>query len=191
MNAVQRFGNWAVYQFAGGPDDRLLDQIQLPELGTMPMDRPIVHAVLLITRAVAGLLLLAAVIALGRRGDAVSLGFVLGLGSVATLVLSPVARGHYFLLYVPAIVFGGLWMREQWGDSLSLRFASIPMLLAVAHYVALNQAGRIGLLGIGTAVWFFAACALAVADAVRERRANHQVTPGIVRRGDSRDRAAA
>ncbi|MGE5192756.1 MAG: hypothetical protein ACM3U2_09650, partial [Deltaproteobacteria bacterium] len=173
-NAVQRFGNWAAFEFAGGPDDRLLDQVRLPELGTMPMDRPLVHTLTLAARGVAGLMLLAAVVALGRRGDRVSLGFVLGLGCVATFVVSPVARGHYFLLYVPAVLFGGLWMRQGWSEKSALRFAAIPMLLCLAHYLALNYAGRIGLLGIGTALWFFAACGIVMADAVRCRHVGRQ-----------------
>ncbi len=173
-NAVQRFGNWAAFEFAGGPDDRLLDQVRLPELGTMPMDRPVVHTLLWAARGVAGLMLLAAVIGLGRCGDRVSLGFALGLGCVATFVVSPVARGHYFLLYVPAVLFGGLWLRQRWSEKSVLRFAAIPLLLCLAHYLALDYAGRVGLLGIGTGLWFLAACAIVAAEAMRGRRAGRQ-----------------
>jgi hypothetical protein len=187
-NAVQRVGNWAAFKFAGGPDDQLLDEVRLPELGTMPMDRPLVHSLLMAARGTAGVILLAAVIGLGRRGDRAALGFALGLGCVATFVVSPVARGHYFLLYVPALLFGGLWLRQRWGERQVLRFAAIPMLLCLAHYLALNHAGRIGLLGIGTALWFFTACAVVV-ETVRGRRARHeedvpvvQGVPGIERR---------
>jgi hypothetical protein len=191
-NAVQRFGNWVAYKFAGGPDDRLLDQIQLPELGTMPMDRPIVHQLLVALRGVAGLMLLAAVIALGRRGDGVSLGFALGLGCVATFVASPVARGHYFLLFVPAVLFGGLWMRARGSGKAAIRFAAIPMLLCLSHYLALNYAGRIGLLGIGTSLWYFAACAIVVADAARGQRVKElEVMPVAGRTHEPTHRAAA
>jgi hypothetical protein len=169
-NAVQRFGNWAAFKFAGGPDDRLLDQVRLPELGTMPMDQPLIHSLLLAARGLAGLMLLTAVIALGRRGDPIALGFALGLGCVATFVVAPVARGHYFLLYVPALLFGGLWLRQCSGEKPAFRFAAIPMLLCLVHYLALNHAGRIGLLGLGTALWFFAACGVVVAEAVRGGR---------------------
>jgi hypothetical protein len=191
-NAVQRFGNWAAFEFAGGPDDRLLDQVRLPELGTMPMDRPVVHVVLLGVRGLAGLALLAAVVALGRRGDRASLGFVLGMGCAATLVVSPVARGHYFLLYLPAVLFGGLWMRRQRSERAALYFAGIPMVLCLIHYTALNVAGRIGLLGIGTALWFFAACATVLVDAARSARMQRQddVLPDV-RLQHSRGREAA
>jgi hypothetical protein len=191
-NAIQRFGNWAAFEFAGGPDDRLLDQVRLPELGTMPMDRPAVHAALLGARGLAGLALLAAVVVLGCRGDHLSLGFVLGLGCVATLVVSPVARGHYFLLYLPAILFGGLWMRRQYGERSALYFAGPPMVLCLVHYAALNVAGRIGILGIGTGLWFLAACAVVVLDATRGGQIQRQddVPPHFDVREDHR-RAAA
>jgi hypothetical protein len=33
----------------------------------------------------------------------------------------------------------------------------MPAALVLAHYAAINQAGRIGLLGLGTALWFTSA----------------------------------
>jgi hypothetical protein len=167
-NAVARFGNWAAYEFAGGPDDRLVDR-GAADLGMMPMDQPAVHTALLGIRGVAALVLVAAVVALGRYGDRVSLGFAFGLACVATFIVSPVARGHYFMLYVPAILFGGLWMYEHRSARSALRFATVPALLCLAHYLALNHAGRIGLLGIGTSLWFFAACAIVLIEAARAR----------------------
>jgi hypothetical protein len=169
-NAVQRFGNWAAFQFAGGPDDRLIDH-DAAALGMMPMDQPVVHSSLLAARVVAALILLATVMVLGRRGDRVSLGLVLGLSCVATFIVSPVARGHYFMLYLPAVIYGGLWMRERRSEKSALWFAAVPMLLCLAHYLALRSAGRIGLLGIGTTLWFFVACGFVLQDAWRRRSA--------------------
>jgi hypothetical protein len=165
-NAVQRFGNWAAFEFAGGPDDRLIDH-DAAAPGAMPMDRPLVHRLLLAARGIAALVLLAAVVALGRRGDHLSLGLGLGLSCVATFVVSPVARGHYFLLYLPAVIYGGLWMRERRSEKSALWFAAVPMLLCLVHYLALRSAGRIGLLGIGTTVWFFYACGFVMRDVWR------------------------
>lgn len=176
-NAVHRFGNWAAYQFGKGPDDRLVDT-GAPELGTMPMDRPWVNAILLAARGIAAVVVLCAVVALGYRGDKVSLGFALGLGCVATFVVSPVARGHYFLLYLPAVLYGGLWMRERRSEKSAVIFAAFPMLLCLVHYVALKSAGRIGVLGIGTAVWFFGACGIVLADTLRSRRAGRTRAAG-------------
>ncbi len=172
-NAVARFGNWAAFEFAGGPDDRLVDS-DAATLGTMPMDRPLVHKLLLLARGVAGIVLLAAVVVLGRRGDHVSLGFVLGLSCVATFIVSPVARGHYFLLFLPAVIYGGLWMRERRPERWALWIAAVPMLLCLTHYLALKYAGRIGLLGIGTTLWFFVACGFVLRDAWRRARADQK-----------------
>jgi hypothetical protein len=191
-NAVQRCGNWVAYQCAGGPDDRLLDQIHVPEMGSMPMDRPVVHTALLAVRGAAGLLLLAAAVALGLAGDRLSLGFILGLGCVASLVFSPVARGHYFVLFLPAVLFGGLWMRGRWNEKAALWFAAIPMLLCLTHYLALCYAGRIGLLGIGTALWFLCVCVCVAADALRGTRADQaEEEPVTCGTRETKGRAAA
>lgn len=168
-NSVYRFGNWASFQFADGPDDRLVDS-NAPPLGTMPMDHPLVHHLLLAARALAALLLVVAVVLLGRQGDRLSLGFALGLACVATLVVSPVARGHYFLLWLPAVLFGGLWVGERISTRAAFAMASGPALLCLIHYAALSFAGRIGLLGIGTALWFGAACGIVLVELIRPLR---------------------
>src|SRR5262249_1164453 len=162
--------------------DRLLDQVTLPEIGTMPMDQPAVHRALLVVRGAAGLMLLAATAVLSMRGDRLSLGVVLGLGCVATFVLSPVARGPYFVLFLRAVLFGGLWMRRMHGERTALLFAGVPMVLCLAHYLALPVTGRIGLLGIGTAVWFCAGCIAVMADALPRRRCG-EGGPGLVSEG--------
>jgi 4-hydroxybenzoate polyprenyltransferase len=41
----------------------------------------------------------------------------------------------------------------------AIRAAVIPAVLVVLHYGLLKYAGRIGVLGIGTTIWYFAACA--------------------------------
>jgi hypothetical protein len=169
-NAVSRFGNWAAFQFAGGPDDRSVDR-GAAELGTMPMDRPGVQVALIGIRGAAAALLIATVIVLGRRSDRISLAFAFGLACVATFIVSPVARGHYFMLYIPAILFGGLWMLECRSPRSAVTFAAVPAALCVAHYLALNQAGRVGLLGIGTALWFFTACTTVLFNGIRIRSA--------------------
>src|SRR5262249_17724681 len=103
-----------------------------------------------------------------------------------------VARGHYFLLYLPAVLFGGMWMYRQRGERLAVYFAGVPMFLCLVHYTALNFAGRVGLLGIGTALWFLAACATVLIDAARGGRMQRQDTLlPVVRLRDRRGREAA
>ena len=169
-NAVNRFGNWVGYLAGKGPDDRIIETT-IPEMGTMPMDHWLVDPALLVARAAAGLLLLAAVIGLGRRGDALSLGYAWGLACVATLVVSPVARGHYFILYLPAMLFGGSWMLSHQTQKRAAAMNLTPLVLCVGHYLALNVLGRIGLLGIGTTLWFASSCVLVLAIDHRSAKA--------------------
>ena len=178
-NAVQRFGNWAAFEFAGGPDDRLVDH-NAAALGTMPMDRPLVHSLLLAARA-------------GRRSCcwrqsscwaavATTCRWDWCWGSHAWRRSScrPWRAGIIFCCTLPAVIYGGLWMRERRPEKSALWFAAVPMLLCLVHYLALKYAGRIGVLGIGTTVWFFVAadlCCRRVAaesgsDDVDQRRAS-------------------
>jgi hypothetical protein len=51
-----------------------------------------------------------------------------------------------------------LWLfkigRPRWAWGIAVT----PFILVLSHYVALDYAGRIGLLGLGTTVWYFATC---------------------------------
>ncbi|MBS0267159.1 MAG: DUF2029 domain-containing protein [Planctomycetes bacterium] len=175
-NAIHRFGNWAAFVTGRGPDDRIVDT-EIPEIGKMPMDHWLVARGLQVARGAATLLLLAVMVALGRCGDRLSLGFALGLACVATLVVSPVSRGHYFLLFVPAVMFGGLWMWERCSARAASAIVVIPLTLCVLHYLALNVLGRIGVLGIGTAIWFAAVCSLVLAHVKFSKAVQPQAEP--------------
>ncbi|MBI3863987.1 MAG: DUF2029 domain-containing protein [Planctomycetia bacterium] len=153
-NAAYRFGNWIAYEFAGGPYDALTGK----DHGLMPMDAPPASNLLLGGRCLALVVLLLVAIRAGRSGDPLLWGVALGLSSVATLVVSPVARGHYFVLFLPASLFVPLWFLQRGRHRVAVRAAIIPAALVVAHYTLLDYTGRIGLLGIGTALWYFAVC---------------------------------
>jgi hypothetical protein len=171
-NAVYRGGNWLAHLLAGGPDDRLLDTTDTA-LGSMPMDHPAVDRVVFAFRIAALVALLAVSWRAGRAGDLLSLGSAFGLACVATLVFSPVARGHYFVLLLPAALLIPFSVRRAFASAESARrrvwlAAGVPALLSVLHYVALDFAGRAGALGIGISVWYFALCGLLL----KEPRAN-------------------
>jgi hypothetical protein len=68
-----------------------------------------------------------------------------------------VARGHYFVLFLPAALFVPLWFIKCGAPRRAFRGAVVPALLVVAHYALLEYTGRVGLLGIGTTLWYFAA----------------------------------
>lgn len=157
-NAVYRGGNWVAHCVANGPDDRQVDTTE-HALGSMPMDAPAVERCLLLMR-IAALLALAAVgWRAAGRGDLLSIGSLFGLACVGTLVFSPIARGHYFVFLLPAALFVPLHVTPPGSsERRGLVFALVPAFLSVLHYVALDYAGRVGALGIGIALWYFAAC---------------------------------
>ncbi len=152
-NAAYRFGNWVAYEFAGGPFDAKTGK----DHGLMPMDAPLVSTLLLVVRCLALVVLLLVAIRAGLSASPLLGGVALGLSSVATLVVSPVARGHYFVLFLPAALFVPLWFMQCGQRRRAFRAAVIPALLVVAHYAFLEYTGRVGLLGIGTTIWYFAA----------------------------------
>jgi hypothetical protein len=153
-NAVYRCGNWAAHQFLGGPDDIHMDVTG----AAMPMDAPAVSQVLTAIRIAAVMVLAVVVVSAGRSADPLLQGAAFGMAGVATLVVSPVSRGHYFVLWLPAVVFVPLWFRTIGRPRTALVLSAIPAVLTLAHYALLQYAGRVGLLGLGTAGWYFAAC---------------------------------
>ncbi len=154
-NAVFRFGNWVAFEFAGGPDDRVTGKAN----GVMPMDAPLVSQTLLAVRGLALLALLGVCVRAGRSADPLLWGAALGLACVATFVVSPVARGHYYVLFLPAVLFVPLLLHKGGKHREALQAALVPAVLVAAHYLLLKYAGRIGVLGIGTTLWYFAECA--------------------------------
>jgi hypothetical protein len=159
-NAVCRLGNWAHYAFGGGPNDK----------GTLPdangsrglvMEHPLVAPTLWALRLGEAALLAWMCYRLGRRQDRLGDAAAFGMACAATLVVSAIARGHYFMLLMPAVIFVSTWLNTQRRPRLAIASAMVPVVLVLAHFALLEVAGRVGLLGIGTAVWF-AAVAVAV-----------------------------
>ena len=89
------------------------------------------------------------------------------------MVVSPIARGHYFLLLAPGVLLVPLWLDRRGRGRAGIVMAAIPPVLSVLHYVLLPYAGRVGLLGLGTAAWLMAALVLmARADQAARRMAD-------------------
>ena len=159
VNAVERFGNWNHYYFAAGPDDK--DPTAARRSGqTFFMDAPLVGALLLVARAVAACLLMGVGWRAARSGDALAAAAGFGLACTASLVLAPIARGHYYVLLLPAVMFTSSWLRAQHRHRAAVWMSVIPLALVVAHYAAINVAGRVGVLGIGTTIWYLGACVM-------------------------------
>ncbi len=154
-NATFRFGNWMLARLGAGPDDQLVDREPASQ---MPMDNGVVMGLLLVIRIGALLALLACSVIAAVRRDRLALLAAYGLALVATFIVSPVARGHYFLLWIPGVLFLSLWLARQQQGGIARKFAFWAVGLCAVHYVLLDFAGRIGVLGIGTTIWFFLAC---------------------------------
>jgi hypothetical protein len=121
------------------------------------MESPIAGRALLAARLIEACLLLAVAYRVGRTADRVGQAMVFGLACAATLVLGPIARGHYYVLMLPAVMFLSVWLVEHDRPRLALWAAVAPAVLVWAHFCLMGIAGRIGLLGIGTAIWLAAA----------------------------------
>ncbi len=106
LNAGRHLGNWLAYEFAGGSDDRLRVPDGEP---AHVMDAPLVGGLLTAVRlaivALAGLLTWHC----GLRRDRLTLAAAFGLACVATLIVSPISRAHYYLLLLPAVLLLPLW----------------------------------------------------------------------------------
>ncbi len=107
-NALYRLGNFGAYLLAGGPEDPLVDDSNPPP---RMMDSPSVDKCLLFVRITLLLAMLLVGVRLGiHHQTALSQAAGFGLACTALLVVSPVARNHYFLLLAPAVLFLPLWL---------------------------------------------------------------------------------
>jgi hypothetical protein len=155
-NATHRLGNWIHYYFAGGPDDEGPRQLGKGGPGLI-MDTPRVDAVLQGVRLLAtGLLLVVGYRT--SRADIVGQAAGFGLAGVATLVIIPIARAHYFVALLPGVMFLCLWLVRQRRPRWALFFAIVPGVLILAQYILLDVAGRVGFLGLGITLWYFGGC---------------------------------
>ena len=158
QNAAYRLGNFGSHVFAGGPDDRLVENFDAPK---MAMDSPAADRFLFVSRAMLGLALLALGVRLAREpGNKLNMATGFALACVTMLAVSPVARAHYFLLLAPALLLVPLWLDRHSQPRAGVIMAAIPPVLSILHYVLLPYGGRIGLLGFGTAAWLMAAMVL-------------------------------
>jgi len=181
-NAAYRLGNFGAHVLGGGPDDRLVENFDSPK---MAMDSPAVEKVLLASQAILALALLALGVRLARGdGNRLNLAVGFALACAAMLVVSPVARGHYFLLLAPAVLLVPLWLERCGRPRAGLVLAAIPPAFSVLHYVFLPYAGRVGLLGMGTTAWLMATLVVMARTDRQRHAACLQASPNVVARLD-------
>jgi hypothetical protein len=155
-NAVHRFGNWA----AGQPEplSGALPVLSFSSAPEWPMDVPIVGLLLLAVRGGVGCLLLAVGYRTARADDPLGQAVGFSLAYIATLIVCQIARGHYFVIWLPTVMFTSTWLLRQSRPRLAAWHAITPAALVLVHYLFLGWAGNIGLLGLGTAAWYISAC---------------------------------
>ncbi len=157
VNSVRHLGNWIAEEVAGGGDSL---RPAGPHDPPHAMDSALVNRLLLGARlAVLALAALSAVWA-GRRRDPFSSATLFALALVATLVVSPVARTHYFLLVAPAVLLVPWSLHRAGKTRLAWWMAWTPTALVVPQYLWPWAAGRAGWLGIGMTAWLIGGGAL-------------------------------
>lgn len=155
-NAARRLGNRVAFAAGAGPDDRLVDDLA-QQATAMPTENAAMDFTLGITAVGIVALLFVAGWRIVARGDAMSLAALFGLACTATLLVSPISWGHHYVVWLPALVFVPCWMWVNDRRALAIGMAEAALVLVTAHYIFLDHAGRVGLLGIGTAVWYLVA----------------------------------
>jgi len=162
LNAAYLFGNWADYSFGGGPDDRVAETATEP--ANLAMEAPWVGRALLAVRLAIATFVAWLAFSLGTKGNVARHAAGFGVATAATLVIAPIARVHYFVLLLPVAVYLPLCLIEQGRYRAAQWFSIVPAALVIAHYLAIDFVGRVGLLGLGTAVWLVTGAALLVPD---------------------------
>jgi hypothetical protein len=93
-----------------------------------------------------------------RPGDLRNFVALVGLACAASLIVSPLSRGHYFMVLLPAALWTPLVLHAP--SRAALRWVAVLVALTTTHYVLLDTVGRIGWLGLGLATWYTAALVL-------------------------------
>ena len=83
-----------------------------------------------------------------------------------TLLVSPLSWGHYYMVETPAVLLAPIWLLRRGKPAQARIVAVIPPVLSWSHYLAMPYTGELGLLGLGTTVWFLGVCILIVGNEV-------------------------
>jgi hypothetical protein len=78
-------------------------------------------------------------------------------------------------MWLPGLIFVPGWLWQTGRRAQAMGLAESALVLVVAHYLVLDHAGRVGLLGIGTAIWCLAA-AVSLCRATRRETATLSIT---------------
>jgi len=107
-------------------------------------------------------LLMVAGLAAGLRNDILAQAATYGLACLATVLVSPVAWSHYYVLWLPSVLFVPLWLVRRGHLRAAKVVAIAPLGLIWVHYLAKPWLGHFGLLGLSTLAWFLAVVTLSI-----------------------------
>jgi len=114
------------------------------------MVSPAVTETVLVTRVLLCLVLIPVGWRMAVRGGPLDGAAAFGMACMAMLIVSPVTRGHYFMLQWPAVLFVSLWVWNHHGSRKARLGAGIPAALSVMHYVFITFPQMFGPLQTGT-----------------------------------------
>jgi Glycosyltransferase family 87 len=120
-------------------------------------------------RVLVGVILAALLIvccSLGRRNDRLDQAVAYGLACCATLLISPLTWGHYYMAEAPAVLLVPIWLLRRGRSTQAKVVAVIPPVLSWSHYLAMPYTGEFGVLGLGTTAWFLGVCGLILGSEV-------------------------
>ncbi|HTQ40145.1 MAG TPA: glycosyltransferase family 87 protein [Pirellulales bacterium] len=152
-NAIYRVGNWAAHVFGGTQDDQLVEALAGSKV-TMPMDSPGAQWTVRFIQLCMLLLLLAAGWQAAREGRGFSTAVVFSLGCLLMSTISPVFRGHYYVLWLPAAWLLPLYCWRMGYARSAMALSASACAVIWTHYLLLEWAGRLGVLGVGATIWF-------------------------------------
>ena len=148
-NAVYRLGNWTMHEWAGGPDDRVVDdpanaQVKLP-LDAMPVGR-----VLMVVKLLCLTLLLTLGFRVSRDENWLGRAAAFGLACVLTLIVSPLSWGHHYTLLLPAALLVPLWLWREGCERAARTLSISAVTLVAAHYFLLDWTGASACWALGS-----------------------------------------
>jgi hypothetical protein len=117
----------------------------------------------------------------GSREDPLDRITAYGLACCASLIVSPLSWGHYYMALAPAALFMPIQLLRRGRSSQARWIAASPPVLIWSYYLAMPYTGGAGLLGLGTTLWFLAAC-LSLLGSQGVRR-SAIARPHLMRRG--------
>jgi hypothetical protein len=136
-----------------GPDGKPFVHVTRPRIGELPR----VPLASQISFGINCLLLLGLCVqaaALGWNGRPLALALGFGQAAALSLIVSPVSRGHYFVMLLPVLLVAPLWLSERGRPRAANWAVWLPAGMTILHYALLNTVGRIGWYGLAIAGWY-------------------------------------